>query len=171
MWRKIKLAFPAVSLMALVYYADNLILGAPIVALTVWLGGLTAFLILTPIYFAFDYMLGRLTLRIVIEEKEAKDYGRLMRFIRRWFNSFRDAMPTIEKRLSSKNKLRLRAVGYVVASYFGTAFLTMPVMYLLGQRRFLRTLTAISAAIYALTFVAQYALGTSIVLEVIKRLF
>jgi len=71
--------------MALVYYADNLILGAPIVALTVWLGGLTAFLILTPVYFAFDYMLGRLTLRIVIEEEEAKNYGRLMRFIRRWF--------------------------------------------------------------------------------------
>jgi hypothetical protein len=44
-------------------------------------------------------------------------------------------------------------------------------MYLLGQRRLLRTLGVLSAAIYAVTFVAQYALGTSLVKEFMKYFF
>ena len=170
MWHRLKLVLPAISLMAIVYYADSLLLGAPIIVLTTWLGGFDTFVILTPAYFVLDYALGRLTLRLVVEEADAKSYGPLMRSVRRWFNSFRGVTPLIEKRLSSRNRLRLRVTGFAIASYFGTAFLTIPVMYLLGQRRFLRILTAISAAIYAVTFVAQYTVGTSVVIEAIKHL-
>ena len=169
MWRKFRRALPAIFLMAVVYYADSWVLALPIIGVTAWLGGFTA-LTLIPLYLAFDYMLGRLTLRLVVEEKKVKDYGLLMRFMRRWFNSFRDAIPKLEKQLSSRSKLYLRVVGFAFASYYGGAFVTTPVMYSLGQRRFLRILSAVSAAIYAVTFVVQVALGTSVVLWVIHHL-
>src|ERR1035437_7005008 len=99
--------------MAVVYYADSWVLALPIIGVTAWLGGFTA-LTLIPLYLAFDYMLGRLTLRLVVEEKKVKDYGLLMRFMRRWFNSFRDAIPKLEKQLSSRSKLYLRVVGFAL---------------------------------------------------------
>jgi hypothetical protein len=168
MLRRLKAALPVIFMMTAVYSLDNWVFGLPVVGVTAWHGGWTAFAILTPLYFIVDYALGRMTLRLVVEEKEAQHYGLPMRLVRRWFNSLREAIPAIENRLSGRKRLWLRVTGFTVASYFGTAFLTVPAMYILGQRRFLRLLTAASAAIYAVSFVAQYTVGTSIVLWLIN---
>lgn len=167
---RLKAVFPAIFLVAVVYYIDTWIFGLPVIGITAWKGGWTAFAILAPLYFLIDYALGRMTLKLVIEEKEAQEYGLVMKFVRKWFNSLRDTIPSIEKRLSARNRMVLRAGGFTVASYFGTAFLTIPAMYMLGQRKYLRILTAVSAAIYSITFVAQFVFGTSIVMWAINRL-
>lgn len=167
MLRRLKAALPVIFMMTAVYSFDNWVFGLPVVGVTAWRGGWTAFAILTPLYFIVDYVLGRMTLRVVVEEKEAQYYGLTMRLVRRWFYSLRDAIPAIENRLSGRKRLLLRVIGFTVASYFGTAFLTMPAMYMLGQRRFLRLLTVASAVIYAVSFVAQYTLGASIALWLI----
>src|SRR3989344_8237188 len=165
MLSKIKIAAPAAILMAVVYYLDYLVFAPPIVAMTAWLGPGTAFVILTPFYLAFDYMLGSMTLTIVRKDKPRAKYvgwlGKIFKMlwkaIDRWFGVYKDIVPSIQKHLSLRAGLIIRSIGFIFASYWGTAFLTMPSMYLLGQRKHLRLLTALSALIYAVTFVGQTA--------------
>lgn len=160
MANKIRLVAPAAILAAVVYYLDYLVFAPPIIAMTVWLGPWAAFIILTPFYLVFDYFLGTITLRIVQKDRPIKYNGflrTLLRLIDRWFGVYKNILPNIEKRLSAKTGLIIRSFGFVFASYWGTAFLTMPAMYLLGQRRHLHLLTFLSASIYAVTFVAQTA--------------
>lgn len=181
--RKFFIALPAVLLTAGLYYADTIIFAAPIVTLSLWLGPWPAFLICVPLYFLFDYGLGRLSLAIVsgtLQVKKMKKKGPVSRFlakpvgwIQTWFESLEQSVPgkQIRKRLSATRGGRIaRYASFVIASYFGTAFVTIPMIYLLGQRKYLRLLTSFSAAIYALTFVAPYALGTFLMLSLIKFL-
>ncbi len=173
MLRKLKLALPAISLMAVLYYADEFAFAPPIIAVTAWLG-MWGLIFLIPAYWLFDYLLGSLALGIVIRRSEGIAVNRpgvlgwLLRGLQRWFNSFASAMPAVNRKLSPEGARRVRVVGFVFASYFGTAFLTMPAMYLLGQRKYLRVLTAASAAIYAVTYVGKYALGTFVVIFLVK---
>lgn len=159
--------------MAAVYYLDYLIFAPPIIAVTAWLGPWAAFALLAPLYFILDYLLGTITLSIVRKNKR-KNYqssGLLLRLINRWFDVYRDMVPAIEKRLSPNAGLWMRSLGFVFASYWGTAFLTMPAMYLLGQRKYLKLLTAASAGIYAITFVGQTAGLTFIGIKIIDLIF
>jgi hypothetical protein len=170
MFRKLKLALPALGLMAVVYYADYLVFAPPIILLTAWLGAWPAFIILTPLYFIFDYVLGSISLRFVQTDKKTKPRGPILKLIYRWFAIYKDLIPKLKDRLSARAGLLIRIVGFVFASYWGTAFLTMPAMYLLGQRRHLKILTAASAAIYAVTFVGQVAGITFIGIKIIQSL-
>ena len=177
------LALPAVLLTAGLYYADTIIFAAPIVALSVWLGSWPAFLICLPLYFLFDYGLGRLSLAIVsgrltVNQMKKQGFtGRLLShpvaWAQKWFRSLQDSVlgRKIQERLSSTRGGRFaRYVSFIVASYFGTAFITIPMIYLLGQREYLRLLTAFSAAVYAITFVTPYALGTFLLISLIRWL-
>ncbi len=181
--RKYFIALPAVLLTAGLYYADTIIFAAPIVALSVWLGPWPAFLICIPLYFLLDYGLGRLSLAIVsgaIQVKKLRKKGFLGRtlanpvgWVQAWFQNLQQSVlgKQIQKRLSATRSGRFaRYTSFVIASYFGTAFVTIPMIYLLGQRKYLRLLTAFSAAVYALTFVTPYALGTFLMLSLIKYL-
>lgn len=184
MLRKLTLALPAALLAAALYYADTIVFAAPIVAVTLWLGAWLAFLIFVPIYFLFDYGLGRLALAMVsgrLKAEDLKAYGsagkisvKVLGWIQAWFRSLEQSPlgTQIRNRLSSSRRGRaVRYSGFVVASYFGTAFLTIPAIYLLGQRRHLRLLTAFSAAVYALTFVGQYAGATFLTVVVVRFLY
>jgi len=181
--KKYFLALPAAALTAGLYYADTIIFAAPIVALGIWLGPWPAFLICIPLYFLFDYALGRLALAIVsgqLKPKKVRHQGGVLGilatplgWIQSWFRRLEQSTlgTQIQKRLSSTQGGRAaRYASFVVASYFGTAFITIPMIYLLGQRKYLRLLTAFSAIIYAVTFVTPYALGTFLVLSLVEWL-
>ena len=179
--RKLTLALPAALLAVSLYYADTLLFAAPIVAVSLWLGAWPAFLIFAPVYFLFDYALGRLALALVsgtLRPDDLSEHGWVGRaaativgWIQSWFRNLQDSAlgAQIQGRLSSSRGGRtVRYLGFVVASYFGTAFLTIPGIYLLGQRHYLRILTAFSAAVYALTFVGQVAGATFVTVTVVK---
>lgn len=181
MLRKLTLALPAAILAAGLYYADTIVFAAPIVAVSLWLGSWTAFVVFVPIYFLFDYALGRLALALITGKLRPDDFrrygwpgrapARAAAWIQAWFWSLHESPlgAQIRNRLSSSRGGRsVRYAGFVVASYFGTAFLTIPGVYLLGQRRHLRLLTAFSAVVYALTFVGQYAGATFITVKVVE---
>jgi len=134
----------------LLFVFDEVIFGTPVLAMAKWLGPWTAFFVLLPIYFIFDYMLGTLALNGV---KRCKSSGRQ----NKWSKKFSDTRGSNVGKFSYWLMTAGGSAGFVACSYMGTAFLTMPIVYLLGRRRHLRQLTAISAAIYAITFVGQYA--------------
>src|SRR3990172_2151692 len=113
MKRKFLIALPAAALTAGLYYADTIIFAAPIVALSVWLGPWPAFLICIPLYFLFDYALGRLALAIVsgqLSAKKLRKGGAVKRILatpvswtQSWFRSLEQSVlgTQIRKRLSS----------------------------------------------------------------------
>ena len=170
-------AAPAVILLAVLYYTDEIIFGAPVVATVAWIGTLAAFAIFVPIYLVFDYFIGITMLRIVNGELVVKDVKnpilrKITQWIQKWFAGLEDSSfaEKIQKTLSTKKGRHIRYGGFIIASYFGSAFITIPTMYLLGQRKYLRLLALFSATIYAVTFVGKYALGTYILLSVVKWL-
>ena len=173
--RKLTLALPAIPMAVVLYLADEYFFGAIVIAVTALIG-LWSIPLLVPFFFAFDYFLGRLTLGIVVRRKEGTSVpwtgvrGWIMRGVQKWFDAVADAMPMVKRKLSPEAAKWARIIGFVFASYFGTAFMTMPAMYLLGQRRYLRLLTAASAAIYAVTFVSKVALVAFVAIELIKAM-
>lgn len=171
----IKKMAPATAILALLYYSDEIIFGLPIVATTAIIGALPAFIIFSVLYFLFDYWLGMVMLKIVRGDLVIKNIKnpvlrKITSWIKSWFDSIEQSglVAKLKNKLSTKKGNHVRYSGFILVSYFGSAFITIPVMYVLGQRKHLRLLTAISASIYALTFVAKWALGTFIFLELIK---
>lgn len=148
--KKAALTTAAVAAGVALFIFDELLFGAPVLAVTKWIGAWPAFLALVPIYFAFDFMLGTLTLEGV---KRWQASGRQ----NKWSKKFSETRDTNVGKFSYWLVVSGGTVGFIVCSFLGTALLTMPIIYLLGRRQNLRVLTALSAAIYALTFVGQYA--------------
>lgn len=132
------------------FFLDEVAFGAPILLVAKLIGPWPAFFILSPLYFAFDFGLGTLTLNGV---KKWQRSGKS----NKWSIKFSEAKNSGAGRVSRWLLTTGGAAGFAACSYLGTAFLTMPLVYTLGRRRHLRQLTAISAVIYAITFVGQYA--------------
>lgn len=166
---------PAALFVVFLYYADEIIFATPVVAVAAWLGAWPAFLIFMPAYFLFDLFLGTLMLRIISNQLEVEEiknpvFRKVLGWVYNWFKSIEESEfgEKLKKTLSNKAGGHVRFVSFLVVSYLGSAFITTPFMYLLGQRKKLKLITFLSALIYAVTFVGKYALGTFIFINLVK---
>lgn len=130
------------------FILDELLFGIPIIAFTKITTPAWAFIVMVPIYFLFDFFLGTATLNGVRRWKGTGQQNK-------WSHKFSETQHTKLGRFARSLVVSGGALGFVVCSWLGTAFLTMPLVYLLGQRKHLQDLTALSALIYSLTFVGQ----------------
>ena len=132
-----------------IYVWDDVIFAAPILAVVSWLGPWTAFVVLSVVYAIASFGLAMLAVR-AYERRQSHKPSRLAE----WLDREREKS---HGRVAQRVLTAGKHVGFVLSSIFAGGILTTYFLRYAGKTEGLKKRSAISCAIFGVTFVGMYA--------------